>query len=105
MGKIYRTRDSKVVAKRDDGVRTLEVWNGKLYDAGDYRKIYRTMNSEVVAKRDDTVWDLEVWNGELYDAGVYGKIYRTRDSKVVVDLKKSILCMLAVPRSVLRGLI
>jgi hypothetical protein len=41
----------------------------------------------------------------LYDAGEYKKIYRTMDSKVVVDLGKSIYCMLAVPRSVLRGLI
>jgi hypothetical protein len=48
---------------------------------------------------------LVVWNGELYDAGEYGKIYRTRDSKVIVDLGKTIYCMRAVLRSVLKGLI
>jgi hypothetical protein len=58
-----------------------------------------------IAERDDSVWALTVWNGELYDAGYYKKIYRTRDSKVVLDWREPIFCMLAVPRSVLRGLI
>jgi hypothetical protein len=41
----------------------------------------------------------------LYDTGEYKKIYRTMDSKVIVDLGETILSMLAVPRSVLKGLI
>jgi hypothetical protein len=58
-----------------------------------------------IAERDNWVRALAVWNGELYDGGAYGKIYRSMDSKVVVDLGKPILSMLAVPRSVLKGLI
>jgi len=102
---IYRTIDNEVVAERDDWIRALKVWNGELYDAGDYRKIYRTMDNEVVAERNNRVLTLEVLGGDLYDAGYYRKIYRTRDSKVVLDFGRPIFCMLAVPRSVLSGLI
>ena len=83
----------------------MEVWNGELYDAGYYKKIYRTRDSKVIAERNNWVYALAVWNGELYDAGDYERIYRTRDSKVIVDLGKTISCMRAVPRSVLKGLI
>ena len=104
-GKIYRTINNEVVAKRGSFVRALEVWNRKLYDAGDYEKIYITSKSEVVAERDGWVRALEVWNGDLYDAGDYGKIYITMYNEVVVDFGKPIYCMLAVPRSVLMGLV
>jgi hypothetical protein len=51
-GKIYRTRDNKVIAERNP-VYALEVWNGELYgDTSDYGKIYRTRDSKVVAEGD-----------------------------------------------------
>jgi len=95
----------KKIAERNGPVMALRLWNGELYDAGYYRKVYRTMDNEFVAERYGWIMALEVFDGELYDAGYYYGIYRTIDNEVVVDFGKPIFCMLAVPRSVLGGLI
>jgi hypothetical protein len=76
----------KKIAEREASVRALEVFGGRLYDAGYYNEIRRTMDNEVAAERDDAVMALKVFGGELYDATYDGKIRITMKDRVVVKM-------------------
>jgi len=99
-GKIYRTRDSKLIKERIGAVTDLEAWRSELYDGNSFGEIYRTRDNEIIAGRSGAVWDLKVWRGELYDCGYYGEIYRTRDRKIEVTFDGPTYCMLPVKRNI-----
>ena len=88
----------KKVASRDNWILALCSNNGKLYDAGDYKKVFETLAGKEVASRNNRIWALCSHKKKLYDAGCYNKVFETLAGKEVASRNNSILALCSHPR-------
>ncbi len=74
---IINATSGEVVASRSGKVRTLCLYQDKLYDAGDYGKVLETFSGKVLASRPEKIRALCVYDNTLLDAGNYQRIFDT----------------------------
>ena len=92
----YNNNQAVRIAERDRWVNALAVYNGELYDGGNYGKVFRTLTGEAVAERNEWVRALAVCGGVLYDGGSYG-IFKTMTDEPIIT-NQSVFSMISMPK-------